>query len=250
MGLKNRRLRVMAGPNGSGKSTILKEVQSQFYCGPFVNADEIEIKLKTKGNINLLNEFGLKTEPIVFEQFLNSVGISWKNKAESEGNKINVQFSSGHIHVSQQPSAYDAAFTADFIRQQLLIQDSTFTFETVLSHKSKIEFLKQSKSRDYKNYLYFICTIDPTINTERIKNRVLSGGHSVPEQKIEKRYFESLSLLADVIPFCYRAYFFDNSTEERSIDPIAEIDRSGNLNIKTNIPWWLNEYVIEKLYQS
>jgi len=38
---RSKRLRIMAGPNGSGKSSVLKEVRSNFYSGPFVNADEI-----------------------------------------------------------------------------------------------------------------------------------------------------------------------------------------------------------------
>lgn len=59
-----KRLRVIAGPNGSGKSTFVYTIQKNppivsLKLGVFINADEIESKLKTKGFIDL-NEYGLK----------------------------------------------------------------------------------------------------------------------------------------------------------------------------------------------
>ncbi|HYM92547.1 MAG TPA: hypothetical protein VET23_00260 [Chitinophagaceae bacterium] len=126
----------------------------------------------------------------------------------------------------------------------------TFTFETVLSHPSKIHFLKQSLKAGYKNYLYFICTVDPAINIERVKQRVSLGGHAVPEDRIEKRYYESLGVLHLIIPLCYTVYLFDNSSEERSIEPVAEIDNERKLTVKTKqLPWWVQEYVIDILYK-
>ena len=80
--------------------------------------------------------------------------------------------------------------------------------------------------------------------------RVELGGHSVPDDKIVKRYNDSLEVLTLIIPMCYRVYLFDNSSEERSIEPVAEIDNKGKLNLKTeNLPWWVQEHVIEKLYK-
>ena len=58
---------------------------------------------------------------------------------------------------------------------------STFSFETVMSHHSKVSFLKEVKQAGFKTYLYFICTQDPEINQKRVLNRVSKGGHSVDE---------------------------------------------------------------------
>lgn len=41
-----KRFRLFAGPNGSGKSTLIKEIAKSYYIGYFINADEIEKKLK------------------------------------------------------------------------------------------------------------------------------------------------------------------------------------------------------------
>lgn len=247
----NSRLRIMAGPNGSGKSTILKIVRTTFYSGPFINADEIEKSFVEKNLINPLSDYRLNVDEVTFNNFLNSEGKSWREKADKENNPLTIKASNGILVVDPNHSTYDSAVAADFLRRQLLLNGETFTFETVLSHASKIEFLKESKSAGYKNYLYFICTVSPLINIERVKQRVQLGGHNVPEDRIVKRYFDSLSILPSVIPLCHRVYFFDNSTEEKSLQPIAEIDKAGTLNISgEQIPWWVQEFVIDKLYRQ
>lgn len=239
----------MAGPNGSGKSTILQAVRNNFYSGPFVNADEIEKALKEKGVINLPAQFNIKISDQEFSNFLETTGKSWVQKATDENTAVSIHSAEGMLIVKDTVSPYDAALAADFIRHRLLLIEETFTFETVLSHPSKINFLQQSLNAGYKNYLYFICTVDPAINIARVKQRVSSGGHDVPEDRIEKRYYESLQVLPQIIPLCHRVYLFDNSTEERSIEPVAEIDHHKNFNPRTeSMPWWVDEHVVHTLY--
>ncbi|HVY76433.1 MAG TPA: hypothetical protein VG890_16500 [Puia sp.] len=241
----------MAGPNGSGKSTILQGVRKTFYSGPFVNADEIEESFAEKRLINLPAVYNLTISDESFREFVAGPGKSWLDKAATENSAISVTCREGILFVGNHPSPYDAALAADFIRHQLLLNGETFTFETVLSHRSKIDFLNHSLEAGYKNYLYFICTVDPTINIERIKQRVSLGGHDVPEDRVVKRYNDSLDLLPQIIPLCYRVYLFDNSSEERSIEPVAEIDGRRILKIKTKqLPWWVQEFVINRLYKK
>lgn len=240
----------MAGPNGSGKSTILKEVRQNFNSGPFVNADEIEKLLSTTGKLEL-SAFGLTIADTLFKTFINDQANSWAEKAIKENSAVTISCSNNQLIVEEIPSAYDAALAADFIRHQLLLKQETFTFETVLSHPSKIEFLEQSLGLGFKNYLYFICTVNPVINIERIAQRIQLGGHAVPEEKIQKRYFESLGLLSSVIPLCHRVFLFDNSSEQRSIDPVAEIDENKDLIIHTDqLPWWVQDFVLDTLYNN
>jgi predicted ABC-type ATPase len=215
----------MAGPNGSGKSSILKEISNNYRTGPFINADEIEQALELDGRIDLQVKFQLSTDAASFRSFMKGNGRSWVAKAEGEGNKVSLSFSKGELRVGKTPSPYDAALAADFIRHELLDRGYTFTFETVLSHKSKVDFLKDAKESGYKIYLYFICTTDPGINIQRIVQRVKLGGHDVP-----------------------RVFLFDNSSDIRTVSPVAEIDK-GNLIISNpEIPWWVDHYVIKKLY--
>ena len=176
-------------------------------------------------------------------------GRSWIAKAAEKANKVSLSMSKGELRVGSNPSPYDAALAADFIRHELLNRSATFTFETVLSHISKIEFLKEAKESGYKNYLYFICTTDPGINIQRIAQRVKLGGHDVPRDKVIKRYIESLEILSSIIPLCHRVFLFDNSSDIRSVSPVAEIDTKGHLSYaKSEMPWWVEDYVIKPLY--
>ena len=239
----------MAGPNGSGKSTVLLGVRKKFYSGPFVNADEIEKSFIEKGLVNQFAVYDLAVTDQSFTDFLQSAGKSWIDKAAKENSTTSIESIDGILVVKNKPSPYDAALAADFIRNQLLQKGETFTFETVLSHSSKIDFLIQSKQQGFKNYLYFISTIDPAINIARVKQRVELGGHDVPEDRIEKRYYQSLEVLPMIIPLCHRIYLFDNSAEEKSIEPVAEIDSNKNLHLRTEkLPWWIEEHVVKKLY--
>jgi len=176
----------MAGPNGSGKSTILKAIRNKFYSGPFVNADEIEKSFKEKKLLNPFAEYSLQITDKDFDLFIKGLGKSWIEKAAKENSTINIECVDGILLVRDNPSPYDAALAADFIRHKLLEIEETFTFETVLSHPSKIEFLQQSMDEGYKNYLYFICTVSPEINIERVHDRVKLGGHGVPVERIKK----------------------------------------------------------------
>lgn len=235
----------MAGPNGSGKSTVLRAVRNNFYSGPFVNADEIEKSFRERGFINVATDYLVNTTAPVFAGYMSGEGKSWKNKAAGDKTQISLVCEDS-ILLCDRPNAYDAAVAADFIRHQLVRQNQSFTFETVMSHVSKIAFLEFTKQQGYRNYLYFICTASPLINVRRIAQRVRFGGHAVPEEKTRKRYFESLAVLPQVIPHCYRCFFFDNSSPVPSIDPIATIDPDGKLSILTKgIPWWFDEFVVK-----
>ncbi len=89
----------------------------------------------------------------------------------------------------------------------------TTIFEYVMSHESKIEFMRQASSDGYKCYLYYICTESPLINKSRVEARVKRGGHAVPPEKVESRYQRSLALLGDAVAEAYRAFLFDNSAK-------------------------------------
>ena len=141
----------MAGPNGSGKSTILQEVRKKFYSGPFVNADEIEKSFLEKGLLNLPAIYDLALVDQEFDDFLSGPGKSWVKKAKKEKSHIRVKSNNSILVVEGKSSPYDAALAADFIRNQLLLKGETFTFETVLSHPSKIDFLQQAIDEGYKN---------------------------------------------------------------------------------------------------
>jgi predicted ABC-type ATPase len=103
--------------------------------------------------------------------------------------------------------------SADATRAVLLEAGARFSFETVMSHPSKIEFLKQAARAGYRVRFIFVATNSPDINQERVSQRVKTGGHFVPPDRIRERYLRCLSLLPQAIDLAYRADIFDNSED-------------------------------------
>lgn len=180
-------------------------------------------------------------------------GQSWLEKAAIEQVNVNLQYSDNNLLISSDKSTgdYDAAMAADFIRYQLLGSQSTFTFETVLSHPSKLHFMQQAEAAGFKNYLYFVCTVDPEINIARIAQRVQLNGHDVPREKVVSRYYQSLNLLQELIPLTHRTFLFDNSVEDSEISMIGEIENGVIFKPNTDdVPWWVVEHVLEPLFPN
>ena len=238
------RLRMFAGPNGSGKSTMKSVLQPEF-LGYYVNADEIEKEINQTSWFDL-RQFDIKCSKSELIEFYNqSILLA---KAEIDDEIMYIGFDTYKCCISfhdVRVNSYWAAVTADFIRYQLLKQGQSFTFETVMSSADKVLFLAKAKELGYKTYLYFVATENPSINLERIKNRVKNGGHNVPEDKVIARYHRSLDLLLDAIKQTNRTYIFDNSGINQVF--IAEITNGTDLQFANDdIPNWFQKYVIDK----
>lgn len=238
---------MFAGPNGSGKSTIFHNVKRNFNVGYFINADEIEKDLKAKGLINLY-DFNLQNTKDIFEAYMEKSTLV--KKAKDTGLSIQLKFQDNLIiNTSKSSHSYEAALIAGFLRHQLIEQQQSFSFETVMSHPSKLTILEKANKNGYRTYLYFICTDAPHINVERVKNRVAKGGHPVPENKIIERYYRSLDLLAEAIQLTYRTFLFDNSKSQHEL--VAEIFQGSNFKMYQDIlPQWLKENVLDKLLKK
>ncbi|UYQ93862.1 hypothetical protein MKQ68_01975 [Chitinophaga horti] len=67
------------------------------------------------------------------------------------------------------------------MRRLLLAKGVTFSFETVMSHASKLQVFKDAKAAGYRTYLYFVGTVSVDININRVAEPVKKGGHPVAE---------------------------------------------------------------------
>ena len=242
--MAEKRLRVFAGPNGSGKTTLFESIRNKFNPGYFINADLLEKTLKDKGYINL-SDIGLNSSFIEFDIFYKSSTLIQKAKTEGYEIKINLN-DNILISGSKNIHSYEAAFVAAFIREQLIKAAQTFSFETVLSHSSKIEEIKLAKKQGYKIYLYYISVESPIISQARVVSRVEKGGHPVNPDRIVSRYFQTLEHLASLTKIAHRAYFFDNSGKDILL--LAEKLPTGDLKeYARKYPQWFHKYVIQKV---
>ena len=233
-----KRLRIFAGPNGSGKSTLKEVISPQFKIGTYVNADEIMVTMRNTSRLDfsdynlVVTDKDFKAEydrwPIPTNRdlwFFENNGITVKDNAQVED--------------------YFVSFLADFVRNSLLGVADRFSFETVMSHPSKLDFIKRAKESGYKVYLYFVALPDPELNLLRVKSRVMAGGHDVDPQKVVDRYKRTMDLLAEAVRMVDNAYFFDNSSSEPLLFAQKE---NGELKTEgTIIPRWYQIYALDKM---
>lgn len=132
---------MIAGPNGSGKSTI-KEVLSPNLLGVYVNADEIQCQLNESGSLDF-SKFRvtlpdmLLTELLEYSSFAKSAKYGDQTVVGAvEDNKLAID------RVLDLP--YLSSMLAEIIRSQLISQGESITFETVMSHPSKVQILNDS----------------------------------------------------------------------------------------------------------
>jgi predicted ABC-type ATPase len=249
MSYRVKRLRIFAGPNGSGKSTLYEYlVKIHAFNSYFhINADNIAKDLPLAYDMNNL--------PISFnaDELNNFLDHSPFQSLVSFrlADAISIHGSYVSLKDSQQVSdSYLAAALSEWIRHKILLSGSSFSFETVFSHPSKIDEIKNAKKSGYKIYLYFISSTDPSINLERVRLRVKCGGHDVPEEKIRMRYFRTMENLYGAFLLSDRAFLFDNSTQyskDSAFTNFAEKYENTLYLPSGTFPAWFNTYLLEKL---
>ncbi|MDX1296656.1 MAG: zeta toxin family protein [Pseudomonas sp.] len=235
---------MFAGPNGSGKSTIKDELADILQIKTYVNADELEAQAKATGFIDLA-AFGIDPTADQIAELHAKHPLLIKKERTQEAALLRVEGSKIDYR-SVKVDSYFAAVIADFIRQQLLDRGESFTFETVMSHQSKIDILRRAQELGYRTYLYFVSTENPEINVDRVRIRVEGGGHKVEPDTVRARYAKSLELLPEAVACSNRAFIFDNSGAS-SVE-LAEItDGTGLKYLTDDIPVWFFEAYVDKV---
>lgn len=86
---------------------------------------------------------------------------------------------------------------------RLIKQQNDFAFETTLSSRSFINTIRQARLNAYQITLIFFWLESVDLAIERVKTRVLEGGHQVPQSVIVHRYYSGLSNLFHLyLPIC------------------------------------------------
>ena len=87
----------------------------------------------------------------------------------------------------------------------------TIGVETVLSTDKYRRLVNAAKARGFIVWLFYVILDSPDHSIERIKFRVAKGGHTVPDDKVRKRYTGSLDQLPWFLEQADQAWIFDNS---------------------------------------
>lgn len=244
--MTQKRMRVFAGPNGSGKTTMINKLKDIISFGVYVNADDIEETIEKNKYIDL-NEFKISSTTYEIQNFFKNIAFSPK-KLNNEELWKDVEIINDRliINTPNTINSYIAADIAAFIREKLLNSKISFSYETVMSHESKLDFLKKALEADFRVYLYYIATEDPEININRVNIRVAFEGHYVSPQIIKSRYYRSLKNLRKAVKYTNRSFIFDNSGQFSIL--LAEVTDGKKVKIfdSNSLPNWFIKYLIEK----
>jgi predicted ABC-type ATPase len=95
---------------------------------------------------------------------------------------------------------------------ELLIDHQTFAFETTLATKSYKSKILEAQQQGYRVILLFFWLQNTELAKERVKTRVLEGGHHIDPTVIERRYLRGIKNLFNLyLPIVDSALIFDNS---------------------------------------
>jgi len=101
---------------------------------------------------------------------------------------------------------------------ELLNERKDFIIETTLTTLSYKGFIEKCKANGYNIVLVFVWLNNAELAKERVKARVSKGGHNIPEEVIERRYYKGIKNLKNIfLSLCDGWVIIDNSGDEFSI---------------------------------
>ncbi|MBP5984338.1 MAG: zeta toxin family protein [Fluviicola sp.] len=113
---------------------------------------------------------------------------------------------------------------------ELLKENESFAFETTLSTRSYKNKINTARKKGYTITLLFFWLQNVELAKERVKIRVLEGGHNIEPEIIERRYLNGIKNLFEIfLPIVDGLLIFDNSEGKHELLAIKTVD--GQLNI-------------------
>lgn len=142
----------------------------------------------------------------------------------------------------------EAAGLAVRRRVELLEARQSFVTETVFSHPSKLELVRDARRRGFRVLLYHVGVASGELARARVATRVETGGHDVPPDKVEARYVRTQRLVPRAAGLAHRAFVFDNSgqggTTHRHVLTLAR----GRITRATEpVPAWVEDAYADTL---
>ena len=118
----------------------------------------------------------------------------------------------------------------------------SFVAETVFSHPSKLHLITRARRSGYVVVLHIVL-VPVELSVARVAERVVEGGHFVPEDKIRGRYARLWVLVSAAIGMVDHATVYDNSAPDvtRIVARFVDGDHAGT----AQWPSWAPHELIE-----
>ena len=115
------------------------------------------------------------------------------------------------IQIQENLDELEASKKALIFREKLLLQKADFSIETTLSGNSELRLVQRAKSLGYRTRIYYITTLESQICIDRIKNRVVEGGHNIDDEDVLRRFHRSHQNFLNIVHQIDEIFIFDNS---------------------------------------
>ena len=103
----------------------------------------------------------------------------------------------------------------------LLERKADFSIETTLATRSLVGIIQKAQDLGYKVTILYFWLNSPELAIQRVRDRVSTGGHNIPENVIRRRYLMGLQYFFDTYsPICDRWVLADNS--QTPFEEVAE----------------------------
>ena len=108
-------------------------------------------------------------------------------------------------------------------RRNLLLEHRTgLAIETTLSGRSALRFMRRAREAGYRITLVYVGVDSPETSLDRVRSRVIDGGHDVPPDALARRYPDSMGKLPEALVIADRSYVLDNTGRRRKLLMIRE----------------------------
>ncbi|HVV74509.1 MAG TPA: zeta toxin family protein [Mycobacteriales bacterium] len=131
---------------------------------------------------------------------------------------------------------HEASRLAAEVRQRFIAEGRSFVTETVFSHPSKVDLLRDARRAGYQVALHVIL-VPVELAVVRVALRVEAGGHGVPETKIRSRFERLWDLVAQAVGVADTARFYDNGNAEHPYRLVARYEHGRPAGATEWPPW-------------
>jgi predicted ABC-type ATPase len=95
--------------------------------------------------------------------------------------------------------------------EKAIDQRLDFTFETTLGGNTMPALLAKAAASGIEVRIFYVGLASAEEHIKRVRQRVLAGGHDIPEADIRRRYRHSLINLVNLLPVLTELKVYDNS---------------------------------------
>lgn len=114
--------------------------------------------------------------------------------------------------------------------KELMQERKDFAFETTLATRSYVKLIQQAKAMEYNVTLLYFWLHSPEQAKARVADRVAKGGHDIPIETIERRYYRGIRNFFELYsPIATKWNLLDNTNG--NADLVAE----GGEEFKTSV---------------